>query len=179
MAKLHQNELVLDHTPAGDGSFNLWSSCRRKIIDAMRCSGGISRNQKSIKSPAVADIPKLEEAKTSISECRSDSTIKSNGNHKGSEKLSTLMRMSETSPEEEQRVKLKEVVRRLQSGGDGDALGGAREVRELTKDDSQSRTNLALLGAIPPLVAMLDSDDLHSQISALYALLNLGIGNDL
>lgn len=180
MAKFNQNDhgsLVLDHAPAGDGNFKLWSSCRRKIIDAMRCSGGMSRHQKSVKS-TVAENSKLEDVKISIPECRSD-TINNNGNHKGSEKLSTLMRMSESSSEEERSKKLKEVVKRLQSGGDGDALGGAREVRELTKDGSEARMNLALLGAIPPLVAMLDSDDLHSQIAALYALLNLGIGNDL
>ncbi|KAG1347895.1 putative U-box domain-containing protein 13 [Cocos nucifera] len=36
-----------------------------------------------------------------------------------------------------------------------------------------------MLGAIPPLVGMLDSPDIDFQISALYALLILGIGNDL
>ncbi|KAL4570357.1 hypothetical protein LXL04_026009 [Taraxacum kok-saghyz] len=180
MAIFHRNDqgsLVFNPAPAADGNYKLWSSCRRKIIDAMRCSGGISRHQKSVKS-SVAENPKLEEVKSSMSECRSDSS-KNNGSNKGSEMLSTLMRMSESSSEEERSVKLREVVKRLQSGGDGDALGGAREVRELTKDDSQARTNLALLGAIPPLVAMLNSGDIHSQISALYALLNLGIGNDL
>ncbi|EHA8587827.1 hypothetical protein COCNU_scaffold003335G000010 [Cocos nucifera] len=36
-----------------------------------------------------------------------------------------------------------------------------------------------MLGAIPPLVGMLDSSDIDLQISALYALLILGIINDL
>ncbi|KVH95102.1 U-box domain-containing protein 6-like [Cynara cardunculus var. scolymus] len=175
----HRRSLVLDHpTPTtvdGDAHFKLWSSCRRKIIDAMRCTGGISRYRKTVKSP-VAKNHKLEEMKTSTAECRSD-TNKNNGNHEVSEKLPELMKMPELSSLVD--VRLKEVVKRLQCGGDGDALGGAREVRELAKDDSEARTNLALLGAIPPLVAMLDSDHLDSQISALYALLNLGIGNDL
>lgn len=175
MAKFQQNDHRTHPTVDGDGNFRLWSSCRRKIIDAMRCSGGISRYRKNVKSP-VAKNPKLEEMKTSTAECRSD-TNKNNGNHKGSENLSELMKLSESSSSED--VRLKEVVKRLQSGGDGDALGGAREVRELAKGNSEARTNLALLGAIPPLVGMLDSDDLDSQISALYALLNLGIGNDL
>ncbi|ONK69065.1 uncharacterized protein A4U43_C05F18920 [Asparagus officinalis] len=36
-----------------------------------------------------------------------------------------------------------------------------------------------MLEAIPPLIGMIDSEDAESQISALYALLNLVIGNDL
>lgn len=75
---------------------------------------------------------------------------------------------------------LKNVVRGLQCD---DVLWGAKEVRRLSKEDPHSRTTLALLGAIPTLVAMLDStlqhhdDDVHFQISSLYALLNLGIAN--
>ncbi|BAT96980.1 hypothetical protein VIGAN_09031500 [Vigna angularis var. angularis] len=54
----------------------------------------------------------------------------------------------------------------------------AERVRSLAKEDAEARANLAMLGAIPPLVGMLDSEDAHSQIASLYALLNLGIGND-
>ncbi|KAI3728080.1 hypothetical protein L6452_16708 [Arctium lappa] len=175
MAKFQQNDHRTHTTIDGDGNFKLWSSCRRKIIDTVRCSGGISRYRKNVKSP-VAKNRKLEEMKISMEECRSE-TIKSNGNCKGSETFSEVMKVPESSSEED--VRLKEVVKRLQSGGDGDVLRGAKEVRELAKDDSEARRNLALVGAIPPLVAMLDSDDLDSQISALYALLNIGIGNDL
>lgn len=46
------------------------------------------------------------------------------------------------------------------------------------EEDLVIRGTLALLGAIPPLVAMLDLEDEQSQIAALYALLNLGIGNN-
>lgn len=102
--------------------------------------------------------------------------------------------------EEEEEVKkkvealeeLKKSVRKLQGNSNGSQNGngngngndliivieGAKEIRKLTKDDSEARTTLALLGAIPPLVALLDSPDLSSQIAVLYALLNLGIGND-
>ena len=71
---------------------------------------------------------------------------------------------------------LKNVVKGLQCD---DVLWGAKQVRRLTKEDPVARTTLALLGAIPTLVGMLDSrgNDLDFQISALYALLNLGIAN--
>ncbi|XP_076927136.1 U-box domain-containing protein 45-like [Bidens hawaiensis] len=80
----------------------------------------------------------------------------------------------ECSPEEKITA-VEEAVKRLRGGG---VLLGAKEVRELAKVDSEARTKLALLGAIQPLVAMLEYEDLESQISALYALLNIGIGND-
>ena len=53
--------------------------------------------------------------------------------------------------------------------------------RILAKEDLEVRGTLAMLGAIPPLVAMLDEtelNDVDSLIASLYALLNLGIGND-
>lgn len=137
-------------------------------MDTIRCSGGMSRHRKTVQSSGTENT-KIEEKKTSVSECRSD--IVEVDIIKISDKLSTLMKMSESS--------LEEVVKRLQSGGDGgEALRGAKEVRELAKENSDARTNFALFGAIPPLVALLDSGDLDAQISALYALLNLGIGND-
>lgn len=193
MGKFQQNNLgsvVLDHHPTtvgggGGGNFRLWSSCRRKIIDTMRCGGGGYRHRHTAKSP-VAEKPKEEEKR---SECRSD-VIENQKNckNKKSEKLSELLRMSESwsSEEEAEDVKkkvevleeLKRVVKGLQCGGDEEVLGGAKEVRRLAKEDLDARTTLALLGAIPPLVSMLDSGDLDSQIAALYALLNLGIGND-
>lgn len=190
MGKLQQNNLgsvVLGRQSTtaggGGGNFKLWSSCRRKIIDTMRCGGGGYRHRETVKS-LVVEKPKEEK---NGSECRSD-VIKNNNNckPKKSEKLSELLRMSELWEEEEEAVKkkvqvleeLKVVVKGLQCGGDVDLLSGAKDVRRLAKEDSDARTTLALLGAIPPLVAMLDSDDHDSQIAALYALLNLGIGND-
>ncbi|KAK9052933.1 hypothetical protein SSX86_029563 [Deinandra increscens subsp. villosa] len=175
--------LVLDHrhtttAAAGDGSFKLWSSCRRKIIAAMRCNGGMSRHRKITKSPVSEDVD------TAMPECRSGSINGNGSDDNGAVNLATLMKMSKSLSEEEEEekvVRLKEAVKRLQGGGDDDSLllRGANEVRELAKGDSEARTNFGSLGAIPPLVAMLDSGDRRSQISALYALLNLGIGNDL
>ncbi|KAI3494553.1 hypothetical protein L1887_40685 [Cichorium endivia] len=180
---INLGSVVLDHQSGGGGNFKLWSVCRRKIIDTMRCGGGGYRHRDTVESP-VMEKPK-EERKGS--ECRSDA-IKVNNNCKSrkSEKLSELLRMSELLEEEEEEVKkkvaaleeLKLVVKGLQCGGDVELLSGAKDIRRLAKENSDARTTLALLGAIPPLVAMLDSDDLDSQIAALYALLNLGIGND-
>nr|XP_043629099.1 U-box domain-containing protein 12-like [Erigeron canadensis] len=183
--KIQQNNLgsvVLDrHSDAGN--FKLWSSCRRKIIDTMTCGGGGYRHRHTVHSPVKEKKP----------ECRSDEIKKSdsfkdteNIKNKKSDKLSELLRMSELWEEEEEAVKkkvevleeLKSVVKRLQCGGNDDVLGGAKDVRKLAKEDSDARTTLALLGAIPPLVGMLDSRDLGFHIAALYALLNLGIGND-
>ncbi|KAG6470130.1 U-box domain-containing protein 4-like [Zingiber officinale] len=78
---------------------------------------------------------------------------------------------------------LQGVVARLQldgrnAGGDGRGEAAA-EARRLAKDEPEARETLAMLGVIPPLVALLDSDDSNALIDALYALLNLGIGNEL
>ncbi|XP_052208885.1 U-box domain-containing protein 7-like [Diospyros lotus] len=185
MGKYHRNDvgsLVLDHRPAGGGNSRLWASFsgasfRRIIVDAMRCGGGGSKP--SVEAPREC-VPKQEEKKKK----------KEKKKNAGSEKLSELLRMSESSegePEGEgataEEVKkkvealeeMKAVVKRLQND---DVLAAAIDVRRLTKEDSEARTNLALLGAIPSLVGLLDSEDVDAQIASLYALLNLAIGND-
>ncbi|KAI4380988.1 hypothetical protein MLD38_007108 [Melastoma candidum] len=83
---------------------------------------------------------------------------------------------------------LKEVVSYLQchyDGANGDyhddgrrKKEGAIRVRLLSKEDGEARSMLAMLGAIPPLVGMIDCDDDEATINALYALLNLGIANE-
>ncbi|KAL8475235.1 hypothetical protein ACS0TY_030842 [Phlomoides rotata] len=122
------------------------------IIDSVRCGGGIQRP------------------------CRKKSA--------GSDKLSELLKQPEWwENDEEVRRKeevlqgLKNVAKKLQQQ---ESMEGAAEVRRLTKDDPHARTTLALLGVIPPLVALLHSPDptSGSQIAALYALLNLAIAND-
>ncbi|PIN23150.1 hypothetical protein CDL12_04130 [Handroanthus impetiginosus] len=135
----------------------LWSL----IIDSVRCGGGVHRPNRK----------KAEAQK-----------------HLGSEKLSELLKQPEWwENEEEVRKKeealegLKKVAKKLQQEGSMElVLEGAAEVRRLSKDDPQARTTLALLGVIPPLVALLDAQDptFQPQIAALYALLNLAIAND-
>lgn len=128
----------------------LWSL----ILDSVRCGGGGFQRKKS-------------------------------GDRKGSEKLSELLKQPEwwegdedVRRKEESLQCLKNVARKLQV--EETMLEGAVDVRRLTKDDPGARTTLALLGVIPPLVSLLDDGDLcfRSQIAAMYALLNLAIGND-
>lgn len=181
MAKCHRNDVasvVLDRSTGGGSAFKLWStftggSFRRKIIDTMRCGGGGGGAATSANDKPEQKVPEKRP------ECRSDP--KKNG---GSERLSELLRLSESwNKNEEEEVKkkvkvleeMKRVVKRLQCD---DVLWGAKEVRRLTKEDSEARTTLALLGAIPTLVGLLDLEDIDFQINSLYALLNLGIGND-
>lgn len=86
---------------------------------------------------------------------------------------------AETKNKEEALEELKRLVKDLQQGEDSEKRrDAASTVRMLAKENLEVRGTLAMLGAIPPLVAMLDSQDLGSQIASLYALLNLGIGND-
>ncbi|MFS7926823.1 putative armadillo-like helical protein [Helianthus anomalus] len=180
MMKFQQNtigSLAVDHLPAGARNHNLWSTCRRKIIDTISCGGAGYRHTHTVHSP-VALNPNNDETKPKPKhESRSD---------KKSEKLSELLKVSEVLEAEEEEVKkkvevleeMKQVVKRLQCGGNDDVLDGAKEVRRLAKDDSDARTTLALLGAIPPLIGMLDSGDLDLRVAGLYAILNIGIGND-
>lgn len=105
----------------------------------------------------------------------------------GSEKLSELLKQpewwenEEVLRKEEELAGLKIVAKNLQVESMAAVVEAATEVRRLTKDDPQARTTLALLGSIPPLVALLDGGQdptSKSQVTALYALLNLAIGND-
>ncbi|XP_010942114.1 U-box domain-containing protein 45 [Elaeis guineensis] len=161
-----------------EGGFRLWpffsvAAFRRKLLEAMMC--GVSRHRR--KSGAAFGSPERRPRNT------------------GSERLAELLRaeFSEAGSDEaevETRRKieafeeLQRVVGSLQTG-EGDNAGedrrkeAAGEVRRLAKDDAEARETLAMLGAIPPLVGMLDSPDPDFQIAALYALLNIGIGNDL
>lgn len=184
MTKCHRNDigsLVLDRNAGG--SFRLWpafsgASFRRRIIDTMRC--GVSRHRRDGESAVKIPEPRLEKV-----EKRSNSKV--NG---GSERLSDLLNsdsaceIGESEAETKRKVEafeeLRSVVKRLQCGDEGgEEREAAIDVRRLAKEDSEARSTLAMLGAIPPLVGMLDSNDPDFHIAALYALLNLGIGNDM
>lgn len=104
-----------------------------------------------------------------------------------SEKLVDLLNLAEsvepeneaeTRRKEEELRELKRTVKDLQAEDLWKRKSAASKVRLMAKEDLVIRGTLALLGAIPPLVAMLDLEDEQSQIAALYALLNLGIGNN-
>ena len=69
----------------------------------------------------------------------------------------------------------------LPGGGECMSRVEAAAMRRKAKDAAAAREMLAMLGAIPPLVAMLDEGGGGGEEvtdAALYALLNLGIGND-
>lgn len=73
---------------------------------------------------------------------------------------------------------LKSVVKELQAADSVNRKAAASIARLRAREDLEARVTLAILGAIPPLVGMLDSEDVETQIASLYALLNLGIGSD-
>lgn len=161
------------------------------IFDAISC-GGSSRYRRDLREDD-------DEDKTYITKTTSDSksaTIggddlaSSEGFVRKSEKLCDLLNISTKKKEETLEV-LKRVVRDLQAestaegecGDDGGywekKIAAASEVRLLAKDDTEARVTLGMLGAIPPLVSMIDDSPVgDAQIASLYALLNLGIGND-
>ncbi|EFJ38493.1 hypothetical protein SELMODRAFT_402458 [Selaginella moellendorffii] len=71
-----------------------------------------------------------------------------------------------------------EMVRRLQSGDIEEQTSAAADIRAACRRDGDARTTLALMGAIPPLVAMLDSLNTAAAAAGLAALLNLSVRND-
>lgn len=173
--------LVLNRMPVGN--LRIWTSfsgaaLRRKIVDTVRCGGARHRRQESGVSTIVESM-----------ERESEETL--NDQKQRSQKLAVLLKLSD-SPENavdasevdikkrtEALEELKRVVKRLQlDAHEEQKKVAAGDVRRLAKEDAEARTTLAMLGAIPPLIQMLDSEDIDSQIASLYALLNLGIGND-
>ncbi|GMH10878.1 hypothetical protein Nepgr_012719 [Nepenthes gracilis] len=215
MAKCYRSDvgsLILEQRSTRDsavtsgGYFRLWSlfsgaAFRRRIIDTVRCSGGLSRH-------AGADVEDLPTAKTAPKpQKRAQSGRDDDPSRSGSEKLADLLNLSgssspvstktngndnasdDTEIEKDAQVKkkmerfkeLSSPVRMLRSDCDEERKNGAKVVRLLAKEDSEARSTLAMLGAIPPLVGMVDDGGIHAefQTEALYALLNLGIGNEL
>ncbi|CAE6007953.1 unnamed protein product [Arabidopsis arenosa] len=177
MAKCHRNNvdsLILHRIPSASSSSSTsgntfsGSSLRRIIFDAISC-GGSSRYQRELREEDDEDASK--------------STMMGNDSARKSEKLCDLLNLAvvescvETKKKEETLEILKRVVRDLQVAAEK-KIAAASEVRLLAKDDIEARVTLAMLGAIPPLVSMIDNDE-DAQIASLYALLNLGIGNDV
>ncbi|KAB2627916.1 U-box domain-containing protein 7-like [Pyrus ussuriensis x Pyrus communis] len=200
--------VVLDRpNTTSSGHFWLWSSFsgasfRRKIFDAVSC-GRSSRYRHRDDDEEAAPISPPTPPTTGVTTIRSittkTTTTQSQTNIKEaekdvkpkvkSEKLWDLLNLAEFSEAEndaatkkkvEALEELKRVAKDLQADDDSaKRKEAASKVRLLAKEDSEARATLAMLGVIPPLVALLDSDDAVSQIASLYALLNLGIGNDV
>ncbi|EOA27015.1 hypothetical protein CARUB_v10023113mg [Capsella rubella] len=192
MAKCHRNNinpLILHRIPSASSSSSssstTGSSFRRIIFDALSC-GGSSRYRRELQEEDY------QESSKSTTKVGNDLTKKS-------EKLCDLLNLAviesgvKTKKKEETLEVLKRVVKDLQTVEAVKAVEAveaekekekmavaASEVRLLAKDDKEVRVTLAMLGAIPPLVSMIDDDEHieNAQIASLYALLNLGIGND-
>ncbi|URD94015.1 spotted leaf 11 [Musa troglodytarum] len=167
-------------------SFRLWlaffpSLLRRRLLQAVACGAYLHRGRRGSCGGAGFNAAEQQPRRTRPG---------------GSERLAELLRAessddsgSDEAPDDETRRKVESfeelrcVVGCLQldghSAGEDRREEAAAEVRRLAKDDPGARETLAMLGVIPPLVGMLDSDDPGLHIAALYALLNLGIGNEL
>ncbi|TKW33157.1 hypothetical protein SEVIR_2G214200v4 [Setaria viridis] len=174
---------------ADAGGFRLWpifsaATLRRKVLEVLTCGGGggdgggSCRGRTAYRSPQrmprprprsdrLAELLRAEEP----SEC-------GGGGDDDDEAADAAARKVEALEE------LKGVVAALQAGGGEPCMSrveAAMAVRRKAKDEAAAREMLAMLGAIPPLVAMLDEGGDGGQevtAAALYALLNLGIGND-
>ncbi|OMP11398.1 Armadillo [Corchorus capsularis] len=200
MAKCHRNDIgsvVLDRPSTTGNHFRRWtafsgSAFRRKIVDAVSC-GASSRHRHQLMQEVLNDTLPEPAPTTTIKSVlkeynepkKPDKVVKKPINNGKSEKLADLLNLAEVETDAETKRKvealeeLKRVVKELQVEEEEKKRKAASKVRLLTKEDSEARVTLAMLGSIPPLVAMLDFEDSDSQIAALYALLNLGIGNDV
>ncbi|KAH7523976.1 U-box domain-containing protein 14 [Ziziphus jujuba] len=206
MAKCHRNDvgsLMLDcptTTPANSGGhFRLWtafsgSSFRRKIFDAVSCGGSTRyrHHNEDVAAPPATDSTDNTSTAGSTSKLGNENQPekpKAKKPNAKSEKLSDLLNLADWSESEadvaatkrkvEALEELKRVVRGLQVEDSEKRKEAARNVRLLAKENLDARGTIAMLGAIPQLAGMLDSEDVDTQIASLYALLNLGIGNDM
>ncbi|KAL5071496.1 hypothetical protein RYX36_022383 [Vicia faba] len=199
MANYHRNNvgnLVLGHHHSTKPStfsnnFRQWNSLsvaslRRLIFDAVTCgaSSRFHHRRRSLDEYGSEDFSSTTRSNSFSSNEKQQQKQSSKPNAK-SEKLSDLLNMAELESEAEAKKKeealdeLKELVKDLHHEEDSvKRREAATTVRMLAKENLEVRGTLAMLGAIPPLVTMLDSQNLDSQIASLYALLNLGIGND-
>ncbi|KAL5850196.1 hypothetical protein ACOSQ4_008209 [Xanthoceras sorbifolium] len=182
---------------------------RRKIFDAVSCGGSSRYRQEfpdddvSVSTTATAAAATVTTTATAtVTDSKKQEKQEKQQRQQKSEKLSDLLNLAETECEtesettktttkkkEEALEELKHVVRELQVEENNDdeddqerkrrRIEAARRVRLLARENPETRVTLAMLGAIPPLAGMLDFEQVDSQIASLYALLNLGIGNDM
>lgn len=200
MAKCDRNNvgsLVLEHhdgtSDATVGShLRLWnalsvSSFRRIIFDAVSCGSSSRyhhRPHDDFSSFASTTTTASGSSKEKQQEQRQGASTSKRKPNARSEKLSDLLHIAdteihaETKKKEEALEELKQIVMELQGEDLMKRQMAAANIRLLAKEKLEVRGTLAMLGVIPPLVGMLELEDPNSQIASLYALLNLGIGND-
>lgn len=181
--------MVERRPPNEAGSHRPWpsfsaASFRRLLLDSMSC--GASRRHRTMSPEQQRPLPPR---KLGVSARRLSELLKSAADD-DSEDTNSYSSSSGSSGEWEARRKMEafeelcKVVKLLQFEEEKEKRKqAASEVRRLAKDDADARETLAMLGAIPTLVGMLDMHsllvELDFQIHVLYALLNLGIGNDM
>ncbi|GAB2284961.1 hypothetical protein Dimus_019416 [Dionaea muscipula] len=172
----------------------------RRLLDAFRCGGGWSRHsvddEYNAYSPHDKPLPTdttLETEPSGSESVKFSDVLKPDSYFRRGGDVDNVRNVSgdeiEEEEEEEGEVRrkmerleeLSRAARMLQSQGVEERENGAMIVRRLAKDDPQARNKLAMLGTVPPLIAMLDDAQVRAdfRIQALYALLNLGIGNDM
>ncbi|KAK3211350.1 hypothetical protein Dsin_016056 [Dipteronia sinensis] len=189
--------------------FRLWTAFsgatfRRKIFDAVSCGGSSRYRHEFPDDDDEVVFVSTTTTTTSTATATDSKKQQQKPKQQKSEKLSDLLNLADiefetteseaatTKKKEEALEELKRVVRELQLEDDDAAVAGdgerkskrrrieaASKVRLLAKENPETRVTLAMLGAIPPLSGMLDFEEIDSQIASLYALLNLGIGNDM
>ncbi|BAT82390.1 hypothetical protein LR48_Vigan07g244500 [Vigna angularis] len=196
MANFHRNNVenvVLGHhrsksTSVAGGHFRLWhslstTSFRRLVFNAVSCGASSRYAERSDTS-----------SERHYHQPKQQHRHKTKPNNAKSEKLSDLLNLAEveadaeTKKKEDKLEELKSLVKELHKEDEEEKeeesmtrrREAASKVRLLAKEDLEVRGTLAMLGAIPPLAAMLDEskNDVDSLVASLYALLNLGIGND-
>ncbi|WVZ64955.1 hypothetical protein U9M48_014397 [Paspalum notatum var. saurae] len=158
--------MVARCAPADAAGFRLWpifsaAALRRKVLEVLTCGGGgdgggggSCRGRTAYRSPQRMPRPKprsdrlaeLLKAEEPSSECGEEAEAGADADA-AARKVEAL-------------EELKAVVAALQPGGGGEGcmsrVEAAMAVRSKAKDDAGAREMLAMLGAIPPLVAMLD-----------------------
>ncbi|CAN6458746.1 unnamed protein product [Victoria cruziana] len=155
---------------------------KQKILDAVSCGGTRRRSVEMEVEPCV--LPPVGDA------C----------GYKRSERLAELLMVEAKEERQRGEAEAEEVVRRkverfqgferlvVELEGAEEGVEGEKEMRKAEaatkvrwacRDDADARSTLATLGAIPPLVSMLELPISAARLAALYALLNLSIGNDL
>ncbi|KAJ4745674.1 ARM repeat superfamily protein [Rhynchospora pubera] len=157
---------------------------RRKLLQALTCGGCSLSQSQSQKKPQVAIATFKPVSKSD----RLGQLILDDPSESGSDgdDMEVQLSHSHTGNKSEQELEeFHRVVSMLHPDGNANAdcrPEAALEIRRMAKEDADARETLAMLGAIPPLIGMLDAHldlDLDSQITPLYALLNLAIGNDM
>ena len=173
---------------ADAGGFRLWpifsaAALRRKVLEVLTCGGGgggadgggSCRGRTPYRSPQRMPRPRPRSDRL-VELLRAEEPSEcGGGDDDGADSAARKVEALE---------ELKGDVGALQAGGGEPCMSrveAAAAVRRKAKDDAAAREMLAMLGAIPPLVAMLDEGGGGGEEvtdAALYALLNLGIGND-